>query len=231
MGLQNRRLTSNLKLIPTPRWHDHRQYPGGKTRRGQAVRRQSEFGGAVPAGSSRAWRLDPLALPVRFAAADAAADGHLRLVVLDRQRVVLRRAVRRMRMALEVPLTAYLGVALRFIAAGDVALESVAVSLEHRDPALCVPLYAAPDSVDVLAEWQLWGRVLGLPLLIADRGGNLRDPFRRIGAVHVAISAARRRRRYAIKVRRHSIRLGCQLGQSDPVPTVHRGEREIIART
>jgi Family of unknown function (DUF6101) len=203
------------------------QKPGGE----QAVRRQSEFGGALTAGSSRAWRLDPLALPVHFAAVDTSADEHLRLVVLDRQRLVLRRAVRRMRMALEVPLTTYFGVALRLVRAGDVALEGVAVSLEHRDPALSVPLYAAPDSIDVLAEWQLWGRVLGLPLLIADRDGNLREPFRRIGAVRVSISAVRRRHRYAIKVRRHSTRLGWHLGQSDPVRTVHRGEREIIART
>ena len=40
------------------------------------------------------------------------------------------------------------------------------------------------------------GRVLGLPLLIADRDGNLREPFRRIGAVRVSISAVRRRHRY-----------------------------------
>jgi hypothetical protein len=201
-----------------------------KPGREQAVRRQSEFGGALPAGSGRAWRLDPLALPVRFAAADTAADERLLLVVLDRERVVLRRAVRGMRMAVNVPLATFLGVAVRLVPADAVASEGVAVSLEHRDPALCVPLYAATDSGDVVAEWQLWGRVLGLPLLIADRDGNLREPFQRIGAVRVWASAARRRRRYAIKARRPSIQLGCRIGASDPVPTVHRGEREIIAR-
>ena len=38
-------------------------------------------GGAKPAGSGRAPRLDPLALPVRFRAADARADGVLAAVL------------------------------------------------------------------------------------------------------------------------------------------------------
>jgi hypothetical protein len=48
----------------------------------------------MPAGSSRGERLDPFALPLRFEAADHTADGHLRLVELYRERVVLRRDVR-----------------------------------------------------------------------------------------------------------------------------------------
>ncbi len=57
----------------------------------------------MPAGSSRAVRLDPLALPVRFAAIDAAADERMRWIELDRERVVLRRAVRGIPMAIKVP--------------------------------------------------------------------------------------------------------------------------------
>ncbi len=37
----------------------------------------------MPAGSSRAVRLDPLALPVRFAAIDAAADERMRCPLHD----------------------------------------------------------------------------------------------------------------------------------------------------
>ena len=61
-----------------------------------------EAGGMPPAGSGRALRLDPFALPVRFPAKDAGADGQVRQVELDRERVVLRRAVRGMRMKLGV---------------------------------------------------------------------------------------------------------------------------------
>ncbi|MES1156101.1 MAG: hypothetical protein ABUL48_06695, partial [Pseudorhodoplanes sp.] len=72
-----------------------------------------EAGGALPAGSGRALRLDPFALPVRFPAQDAGADGQVRQVELDRDRVVLRRAVRGIRMNVGVPVSTFRGVALR----------------------------------------------------------------------------------------------------------------------
>ncbi len=43
-------------------------------------------------GSSRALRLDPLALPARYVARDGGADGQVRNIELDRERVVLRAA-------------------------------------------------------------------------------------------------------------------------------------------
>ena len=188
------------------------------------------LGGAMPVGSSRS-RLDPLALPVRFTAKDAGADERLRQVELDRERVVLRRAVRGIPMAVNVPVTAFLGVALRMVPSDGDAPDVVAVSLEHRDAALSVPLFAASDSDDVVAEWQLWGRVLRLPLLIANLDGTLREPFRRLGSVRVGTSAPRRRRRTALKARRPSILMRRRPGAFPARPTVHGGEREIIART
>ncbi|HXW25644.1 MAG TPA: DUF6101 family protein [Xanthobacteraceae bacterium] len=194
------------------------------------MRRQTTFGGALSVGSSRALRLDPLALPLNFTAADARADERVRHVELSRERVVLRRAVRGIRMAVNVPVSAFLGVALRLVPAADEGPDTVAVSLEHRDPALSVPLYVAAHSDDVVAEWQLWARVFALPLLVADPAGALREPFRRIGAVRVAAAAPRRRRRNAIKARRPAILLRRRPGIMPELPVVHRGEREIIAR-
>ena len=75
------------------------------------MRRQTPFGGALSVGSGRALRLDPLALPLNFTAADARADERVRHVELSRERVVLRRAVRGIRMAVNVPVAAFLGVA------------------------------------------------------------------------------------------------------------------------
>ena len=49
--------------------------------------------GGSPAGSSRALRLDPFSLPVRFAANDAAADERVRHVELYRKRVVVLRSL------------------------------------------------------------------------------------------------------------------------------------------
>jgi len=176
-------------------------------------------------------RLDPFSLPVRFTAADDAADGHLRVVDLFRERVVLRRAVRGMRMALNMPVAAFRGVAIRLSgAAGIAAPTSIAVVLEHDDPALSLPLYSSPQSDDIVAEWQSWGRVLGLPLLVAEADGQLREPFARMGRVRVEAPTFRRRRRTAIARRRPSRLLRRRPGTPPALALVHRGEREIIAR-
>lgn len=187
-------------------------------------------GGATAAGSSRALRLDPFSLPVRFQANDAGADEHVRQVELHRERVVVRRAVRGMRIAVSVPVSVFLGVAIRVIPPDAGFDGAVAVMLEHRDRALSVPLFLAFDGKDVVAEWQLWARVLGLPLLISDGEGSFREPFARIGAVRVAESVQRRRRHTAIKTRRPRILVRRKLGRLSAACVVHRGEREIIAR-
>jgi hypothetical protein len=181
----------------------------------------------MPAGSSRALRLDPLALPVRFAATDAGADERVRWIELDRERVVLRRAVRGIPMRIKLPLDAFLGVALRVVAAEQG--ERVVLSLEHRDPALSVPLFSQPDGNDVIAEWQLWARTLRLPLLVADGRGAFREPFDRMGGVRLEPICPRRRRRNVIKARRPPILLRRTRPCTGDLP-VHRGEREMIAR-
>ena len=77
------------------------------------MRRQATTSRLAPAGSSRGERLDPFALPLRFEAADRTADGHLRQVELHRERVVVRRALGGIKMALHLPVAAYRGVAIR----------------------------------------------------------------------------------------------------------------------
>ncbi|HVX91712.1 MAG TPA: DUF6101 family protein [Xanthobacteraceae bacterium] len=186
-------------------------------------------GGLAPAGSSRALRLDPLTLPVRFAASDATADERVRLVDLSRERVILRRAVRGVPMAVSLPVSMYLGVAIRVVPPTAASEGAVAVVLEHRDPALSVPLFVAADGTDVIAEWQLWARVLDLPLLVADADGRLREPFARLGAVRVASACERRRRRRGMAKRRPRILMRRKPGRPAAATVIHR-EREIIAR-
>lgn len=180
-------------------------------------------------GSSR--RLDPFSLPVRFAATDDAADERLRVVDLHRERVVLRRSVRGVRMALNLPVAAFRGIAIRMVfGEAETTPTSIAVVLEHGDPALSLPLFSATDCDDIVAEWQSWGRVLGLPLLVAEADGSLREPFARVGALRVQAPSWRRRRRSAIARRRPSRLLRRRAGSLPPLPVVHRDEREIIAR-
>src|SRR5271169_1708549 len=142
-------------------------------------------GGAKPAGSSRTLRLDPLALPVQFCAADAGADGEVRLVEVHHEGVVVRRSVRGVPIAVSLPVSAFLGVAIRLFAPDQTGGARVAVILEHRDPALSVPLFTATDSNDVFAEWQLWARAFAMPMLVAGADGTLREPFTRLGGVRV----------------------------------------------
>jgi hypothetical protein len=184
-------------------------------------------GGAMPAGSSCSLRLDPLALPVRYHATDAAADQRVRLVELDRERVTLRRSVRGVRMKVSLPVSAFIGVAMRLLPS-DGSGATVTVTLEHRDPGLTVPLFAAPEATDLLAEWRLWARIFGLPLLVADDDGKLHEPFARLGAIRVAPARARSRRRSALCRRRPRVLLRRKPGR--PGAAVIYREREIIAR-
>lgn len=199
-----------------------------KSGRERVLRRQTELGGHS-AGSSRAARLDPLALPVRFTANDAVADERVRHVELHPERVILRRAIQGMRIALNVPVQAYLGVSIRLSPEQDGTPAGVAVYLEHRDDALSIELYAAENSDDVVAEWQLWSRVLGLPALVTSSDGGFHQPFPQLGAVRVKAPAQRRRRRSPLARRRPRFLARRRTGMPRGAPQVHR-EREIIAR-
>jgi hypothetical protein len=169
-------------------------------------------------------------LPIRFTTSDKGADERVRLVELSRERVVLHRAVRGIKMAVNVPVIAYLGVAVRMAPPTADASGTVSIVLEHHDPALTVSLFSGTDGADVVAEWQSWSRVLGVPLLVADTDGRLREPVQRIGAVIIDTPKRRRRKRSAIARRRPTRPLRRRAGVPPALPLVHRDEREIIAR-
>ena len=183
--------------------------------------------GGCPDGSGRALRLDPFALPVRYAASDAAADQQVREVELHRTRVVVRRSLGGMRMALNLPVSAFAGVGLRLTA--DAGGAQAAVVLAHKDPGLALPLYVSQEADDVVADWRSCGAVLGLPLLVED-GDGWREPFAQLGPLRLGQVRPRRRRRSALKRRRPSILMRRACGRVTEATPVHRGEHEIIAR-
>ena len=117
--------------------------------------------GDRPSGSSRALRLDPYALPVRYAAHDSGADGQVRDIELDRERVVLRREVRGIRMKIGVLVTEFAGVTMRTLPPDGEEPAAVAVMLEHRDNGLTVPLFVATEGDDLIATKA--DRVLWVP--------------------------------------------------------------------
>ena len=165
--------------------------------------------GINPAGSSRALRLDPLSLPVSFNAHDTRADGGVRQIELHRERIVLRRAVHGIRMAVKVRVSDFKGVALR--GTGDAQM----LVLVHRDPSLTIPLCVSCDTDEIATAWQMWSDVFGLPLLPEN---GTREP------------APRRRRRNAIRARRPKFLVRRRVGDLLGPASIHRSEREIIAR-
>lgn len=186
--------------------------------------------GGCPAGSSRDVRLDPFALPLAFAASDAAADGRVRHIELFRERLVMRRSIAGMHMALNMPLSAFAGVAIRLNAGENGELPTVAVVLEHKDPGLALPLFVSTEADEAFTEWRNWSTVLGVPQLVADDAGGWREPFARMGGVRIDRVRPRRRRHSCLKRRRPSMALRRKPGKLTPHASVYRGEREIIAR-
>lgn len=185
-----------------------------------------EAGGALPAGSGRSLRLDPFALPVRFPARDAGADGQMRQVELDRDRVVLRHAVHGMRMKIRLAVDAFVGITL--VPAGDGSAASI--TLDHVDPALSIPLLEQASIEEASVMWRAWGRVLGLALWRRDARGDIRQVCAGRRSLQIEKDTGRRRRRSAIRKRRPSILMRRKPGRHIGLSVVRRGEREIIAR-
>jgi hypothetical protein len=154
-------------------------------------------------------RLDPHSLPVSFDAHDQRADGSVRHIELHRERVILRRNVSGMRMAVNVRVSDFLGVAVRGLD------DAKMLVLAHRDPALSIPLCVSSDRVEIDTAWQMWSAIFALPQLPEEK---VREP------------AMRRRRHNAIRARRPKFlvrrRAGALLGDAG----MYQGEREIIAR-
>ena len=173
------------------------------------MRRQTATSGINPAGSSRALRLDPLSLPVSFDAHDTRADGGVRSIELHRERVVVRRALHGMRMAVNVRMRDFLGVALRGIDNAQMLV------LVHRDPSLTIPLCVSSDPEEIASAWQMWSDIFALPLLPEDKARE---------------HAARRRRHNVIRTRRPKFLVRRRRGDLLNPANIHQGEREIVAR-
>ena len=154
-------------------------------------------------------RLDPLSLPLRFDAQDTRADGGVRQIELHRERVVLRRAVHGMRMAINVRVRDFLGVALRGIDDAQMLV------LVHRDPSLSIPLCVSSDREEIASAGQMWSEIFALPQIKEDK---TREP------------APRRRRHNAIRARRPKFLVRRRAGDLLNPANIHQGEREIIAR-
>jgi Family of unknown function (DUF6101) len=185
--------------------------------------RQTAVAGEAAAGSSRGYRLDPFALPVR-----SISSPGIQTFTLDRDRAVVRRPIAGRLATLAVPVRAYAGVAVRIEPWGHEGDVRVVVELMHDDPTLSLLLVVADEPGDVAADWIAWGRALNLPLLVVERDGTVRAPVDRIGGLTVSRPLTRRNRALFRGRRSRYIRRR-KTGRSDRLE--HFEGREIIART
>ena len=164
-----------------------------------------------PAGSGRKLRLDPLSLPACFEARDMRADGGARHIEINRERVLVRRAVRGINMTIQIRIREFLGIACRETDEGQ------ALVLTHQDPSLSVPLLVSSDADEIERIWSIWSDLFALPQ-IDEENGCASEP------------ASRRRRHNVIRTRRPKFLVRRRAGHASHTAPVHRDEREIIAR-
>ena len=115
-----------------------------------------------------------------------------------------------MRMAINVRVSDFLGVALR-----DLDDDAQMLVLAHRDPSLNIPLCVSSDHEEIASAWQMWSDIFALPLLAEDDNSE---------------PAARRRRHNAIRARRPKFLVRRRGGNLINPANIHQDEREIIAR-
>ena len=144
-----------------------------------------------------------------FEAIDHRADGNIRHIELHRERVILRRELHGMRMAIKISVSDFLGLAVRGLD------ESKMLVLVHRDPALSILLCVTSDDEAIQSASETWSATFALPQLTED---TAREP------------AQRRRRRNAIRERRPKFLVRRRAGHLLNAPANYAGSREIIAR-
>ena len=180
--------------------------------------RQTAICGINPAGSGRTLRLDPTSLPVSYEAIDHRADGSIRHIELHRERVILRRELHGMRMAIKIRVSDFLGLAVRGEnnSQDHRTDENRMLVLVHRDPALSIPLCVTSDEDAIQSAWEMWSATFALPQIADAPVAN--EP------------AQRRRRRNAIRERRPKFLVRRRVGALLNAPANYAGAREIIAR-
>lgn len=165
-------------------------------------------------------------LPAQIEAGDPRADNRRRVVEVARDKVVIRRMVAGVAMAVRVATASYLGVTLRVIGLQDGRFRYEA-RLLHRDPDFSVPLGEGNDQDRMEAQWREWVRLLRLPALVGrsetvDVEVNLdvTDLARR--------RPAPRRRGKAVAARRAGFLLRRKVGRSLFAPAIDNDRRILF---
>jgi hypothetical protein len=98
------------------------------------------------------------------------AEDGVQRIAFGREWVTIGRRIAGLDTSVNVPTQSYRGVALQ--AHGEGGFRIV---MRHVDPGLDVALAEAPDDAEVIADWRRYGRMTGLPLLVEDVDGRVRE--------------------------------------------------------
>jgi Family of unknown function (DUF6101) len=112
----------------------------------------------------------------------------------DARTVTIRRTLKLsgVTVKLKVPVEDYVGVAVS-TAINDEGVLRSAIELVHPDPELNYRVFEEEGNNTVVAEWQNWGRQLGLPLYIRGGNGDLIAYSQQVGGVLLGDTTLRRR--------------------------------------
>lgn len=154
------------------------------------MRRPTNSDGIAGGGTLR---LDPFALPVRFAVPPAGKPpGAAISATIDLDTVIVTRPGGQQ----TLPMRSYRGVAVRMAASTETGALRVVLELNHRDPALTLTIAEADDPADIVADWLAWARAVKLPMLMIDLNGVISRPSAMMGSVKILPIKPRRMHSY-----------------------------------
>jgi hypothetical protein len=159
-----------------------------------------------------------------ISASDPRADGERREILFESRRVIIKRALRGMPMAVCIPFAAFRGLGLCLADSPNGIVYEL--RLVHVDADLSVVLSHCRDEEDAVGHWLQLAGELGVPRLVERRIGD----FEPIGSSCACVSRPAPRRRCATLRARHG-RFALRRKQGLParLATCFAGEREIIS--
>lgn len=192
------------------------------------MKRQTRTEQAAGTGTGCHIHPDPGSLPTRFSH-PIGDTGQTVQVYLDKDHAIVKRNVGGLPLTLVVPIHVFEGIMVRVVPGESTGSVRGSLTLKHPDDALSITLADTDRPENLSATWTAWSKRLNLPMLVCDTGGAVK-PIEAYRAQSHAAPAPRRKlgmltgRRPRFLVRR-------RVGTHADTSRVHRGEREIIART
>lgn len=195
--------------------------------------RQTAIEAATNAGASAKLPLDPGRLPAVFNSRAGGIAGSSNRpvpveVCLDRETIIIKRQSTDEPVNAIIGVKAYSGVMVQVTPSAEAGSVCAQLILKHADDNLSVILAETGNPEELATIWPTWARTLSLPMLVCDLGGKVK-PLEAYSA-RAAVRPAPRRRLPLLTGRRPRFLVRRKTGLPAAAETVHRGEREIIAR-